>query len=178
MIKRVLLFLFLINVCFVHSQELKQDKGNTKVSFIIKNFGVNVDGDFSDVTIKTNFNSNNTSESYLNAEIVVKSITTGIKGRDKSILKKGYFDEENYKTIQLKSTKIEKKSEGKFILYANLTIKKTTKSIEIPLEVSETDSLLKMKANFIINRKDYKVGGGSLILSKKVKIQVIYTGSL
>lgn len=176
--KKAFLILFLITAIPSQSQELIQNTDQTKVSFKIKNFGVNVDGDFSDVTIKTNFNFNNPSESYLNAEIVVKSIATGIKGRDKSILKKDYFDEANYKTIQLKSTKIEKRSEGNFMLYANLTIKKTTKSIEIPLEVSETAHSLKMKANFMINRKDYKVGGGSLILSKKVKIQVVYTGSL
>ncbi|MFY0628847.1 MAG: YceI family protein [Flavobacteriaceae bacterium] len=176
--KKAFLILFLIIAIPSQSQELIQNNDQTKVMFKIKNFGVNVDGDFSDVTIKTNFNSNKLSESYINAEIAVKSIATGIKGRDKSILKKGYFDEANYKIIQLKSTKIEKKSEGNFMLYANLTIKKTTKSIEIPLEVLENDSSMKMKANFMINRKDYKVGGGSLILSKKVKIQVIYTGSL
>ncbi|MBL4605377.1 MAG: YceI family protein, partial [Flavobacteriaceae bacterium] len=150
----------------------------TNVSFKIKNFGVTVDGGFSDVKVKTNFNSNKPSESYLNATIVVKSIFTGINGRDKSLLKKDYFDEANYKTIQLKSTKIEKTSKGKFTLFANLTIKNTTKKIEIPMEVSETTIGYTLKVNFIINRKEYSVGGGSFIMSKKVKIQVLYTGNL
>lgn len=177
MIKRVLVFLFLMSINFVQSQEFKQDQEKTKVSFIVKNFGINVDGDFSDVIIKTNFNSSKLSQSYINATIVVKSITTGIKGRDKSLLKKGYFDETNHKKILLKSTKIEKKPDGTFLLFANLTIKKTTKKIEVPMEISETDTSLMMKTNFTINRKDYKVGGGSFIMSKKVKIQVEYTGT-
>lgn len=168
--------MFLISVSVTQSQELKQDKEQTKVTFKIKNFGIYVDGDFSDVTIQSNFNSQNLSESYINAKIAITSISTGNKSRDKSLVKKDYFEEENYKHLELKSTKIEKNSDGVFTLLGELTIKGTTRKIEIPLEISESNSTITIKSNFSINRKDYKVGGGSFIMSKTVKIQVEYTG--
>lgn len=177
MIKKTLLLLFFITAISVHSQEWTQNKEQTKVSFKIKNFGVNVDGDFSDVKIETNFNPDNLSQSYINANIAVKSITTGIESRDKSLLKEDYFDVENHKNIVLKSTKIEKKPDGSFTLLADLTIKGKTKQLEIPLTVSNTNSELRINAKFTINRKDFKVGGGSFIMSKNVKVEVVYSGT-
>ena len=138
---------------------------------------MNVDGDFSDIKINTNLNSNNLENSFLNAEIIVNSISTGIKGRDKHILEEDYFDEPNHQKITLKSTKIEKTNKGVFLLHANLTIKATTKKIKIPIEFQETNNSIMIQSTFQINRKDYKVGGGSLIMSKKVKIEVQFSGT-
>lgn len=177
MIKKTLLLLFFITAISVHSQEWNQKKTDTKVTFKIKNFGVNVDGDFNDVKIETNFNPDNLSQSYINATIAVKSIATGIESRDNSLLKEDYFDVENHKNIVLKSTKIEKKSDGSFTLFASLTIKGKVKQVEIPLTISKTNSELKINANFTLNRKDFKVGGGSFIMSKNVKIEVAYSGT-
>ena len=174
--KLLLLFLF-ITAFYVNAQDWNQNKNQTEVTFKIKNFGVNVDGDFSDVSIQTNFDYNNLSESYINATIKVVSLATGIKKRDKHILEEDYFDEPNHPNITLKSTKIEKTKEGTFVLHADLTIKKTTKKIEIPIQFQHTDDALMIQSKFQINRRDYKVGGGSMIMSKKVKIEVKYVGT-
>ena len=160
-----------------NAQEFIQNQEDTKVSFKIKNFGVNVDGDFGEVDIKTNFDSTNLKESYISATIAVKSISTGIESRDKHILEKGYFDEPNHKNITLASSKIEKNDDGTFQLFANLTIKGITKVIKIPITVVENENSLKINANFEINRKNFKVGGGSFVMGKKVKIQVEYSGT-
>ncbi len=174
--KNAFLFLLLFTLFSVKAQEFTQDDSQTKVTFKIKNFGVNVDGDFSDVKIQTNFDSKDLTGSYINATIQVISISTGIKKRDKHILEEGYFDEPNYKEIKLSSSKVEKKSDGNFEMTANLTIKETTKEFVIPLEITESDNSISIKSNFQINRRDFKVGGGSMIMSKKVKIEVQYTG--
>ena len=177
MIKKTLLLLFLITTLSIHSQEWNQKKADTKVTFKIKNFGVNVDGDFSDIKIETNFNPQSLPQSYINATIAVKSIATGIESRDKHILEEDYFDVENHKDIVLKSTKIEEKHDGTFVLTGDLIIKGKTKQIVVLLTVSKTNSKLSFKSNFTINRKDFKVGGGSLIMSKNVKIEVVYSGT-
>tara|TARA_R110001632_G_scaffold140060_1_gene255933 strand:+ start:41953 stop:42492 length:540 start_codon:yes stop_codon:yes gene_type:complete len=177
MIKKVFLLLFLCLSISVSSQEWNQNDDQTKTTFTIKNFGVNVDGYFSNIKINTNFNSKNLSESNINAEIVVKSISTGIESRDEHILDEDYFDESNHKTIVLKSTKFHKSDNGNFEMIAELTIKGITKQLQIPLEILESENDILIKANFTINRKDFKVGGGSFIMSKNVKIQVEYRGT-
>ena len=151
--KNAPLFLLAFTLFSVNAQEFTQDDSQTTVTFKIKNFGVNVDGDFSDVKIQTNFDSENLSESYINATIQVSSISTGIKKRDKHILEGDYFDVQNYPSITLKSTKIEKTKEGTFLLHADLTIKKTTKKIEIPIEFQQTDTNIMIQSKFQINRR-------------------------
>ena len=177
MLKQSFLLFLLITVSSIYAQDWTQDKTKTQVSFKIKNFGVNVDGEFGDVKIKTNFDTTNIENSYINAVISVKSISTGIESRDEHILEEDYFDEANHKKISLESTKIEIKEGGDYILHANLTIKGTTKKIKIPLIALLVNDNLVIKTSFKINRKDYKVGGGSLVMGKNVTIEVQYTGN-
>lgn len=160
----------------LQAQEWTQAPKYTKVTFTIKNFGVNVDGNFDAIAISTNLNTNNLEASYINAEILVNSVTTGIKKRDKSLLKKGYFNENTYKKIQLVSTKIERDEKGTLQLFATLTIKGISKNIQVPLTVSQTENKITITSKFGINRRDFTVGGGSFILSKQVNIEVHYTG--
>tara|TARA_R110000787_G_scaffold199216_2_gene310258 strand:+ start:2805 stop:3341 length:537 start_codon:yes stop_codon:yes gene_type:complete len=175
MFKKSIFFLFLIASITVSSQERKQNNELTKVTFKIKNFGIHVDGDFSEIKIETNFNSKKLQESYLNASIAVLSISTGIESRDEHLLKEDYFDESNHKNIILRSTKIIENSEGSLKMFADLTMKGITRKIEASIEVFEKDSTIIIKSNFNINRRDFKIGGGSFILSKTVKIQVEYS---
>ena len=155
------------------AQELVQNDA-TKITFKIKNIGIYVDGTFTETTVSSNFKSENLEDSYINAIINVNSITTKNVKRDKHLLKGDFFDAASYAILKLESTKIEKISENNYKLTANLTIKKTTKRIEIPLEINENDTSVHIKSNFSLNRRDYNVGGKSWVLSNTVKIQIVY----
>ena len=159
------------------SQEWTQDKEETSISFKIKNFGLTVDGGFKTIDIKTNLDTKDISNSYVNAAIIVNSIFTGIEVRDKHLLGKDYFDALNHKEIVLKSSKLIKDMNGNIILFAELSIKGITKKVEIPLEVFEDDSRLTLKASILLNRKNFDIGNRSLILSNNVKIQVEYSAT-
>lgn len=177
MLRQSLLFFFLFVSISVTTQEYQQEDVKTRVRFKIKNFGVNVEGQFARVKVNVFFDSKDLNKSSINSKIEVNSITTGIESRDEHILEEDYFDEPNFKNILLKSKKIEKSKEGDYTMIADLTIKGTTKELKIPLEIKEYDNTLSISSNFEINRKDFKVGGGSFIMSKKVKIEVQYTGT-
>ncbi|MCF6348784.1 MAG: YceI family protein [Flavobacteriaceae bacterium] len=167
-----LLILFFSCVVSSNAQQLVQNKA--EVDFKIKNIGMYVDGKFNDVAINSNFNSENLNESYINTTIKVNSINTKNTKRDKHLLSDDYFDAASYEDIKLKTTKIEKVSENKYKLIAKLTIKETTKRIVIPLQVNENEESITIRSNFNINRRDYKVGGSSWILSNTVKIEIVY----
>ena len=174
MFKKLPLLLILITMN-LFSQEWIQDKEETSISFKIKNFGLTVDGGFKTIDIKTNLDTKDISNSYVNAAIIVNSIFTGIEVRDKHLLGKDYFDALNHKEIVLKSSKLTKDMNGNIILFAELSIKGITKKVEIPLEVFEDDSRLTLKALIPLNRKNFDIGNRSLILSNNVKIQVEYS---
>lgn len=158
----------------INSQELQQDDSKTTVTFKIRNLGVNVDGDFSKITVKTNFDKNNPSDSYLNATIDVNTLDAGIAGRNSSLAKKEYFDVANHQFITLKSTKITKVSDTEYTLTGELTIKETTKTIDIPLIVKDSGNNINLNAAFELNRLHYKVGEKSWVMSNTVKIKVSY----
>lgn len=174
--KKAFLFLFFCVGLLVQGQTLTQDKEKTTVDFKIKNLGLNVDGHFSEVTIASNFNKDNLSNSFINATIDVKSIDTGNDTRDESLSEEDYFDMSNYPSIILKSTSI-KKSGNNYELEAMLTIKDTTKKISIPLTVTTDGKMVLMTANFELDRRDYDVGGNSWVMSDVVKINVNYQAS-
>lgn len=166
--KRYLLpFIFFCVFSFGFSQN------NSSIDFEIKNLGINVDGHFNTFTIKTKFNSE-AELIAISSKIEAVSIKTGIDSRDEHLLEEDYFDTENHKYIQLKSTNVKKSTSDSYIVKANLTIKGTIKAIEIKVTVDKGSDNYKIKSSFEINRKDFDVGGGSFVMSKTVKINVIH----
>ena len=147
----------------------------TSIDFKIKNIGFNVNGSFSKVVVTSNFDKNNLADSFINAVVAINTINTNNKKRDKHLLETDYFDETNYKHLKLVSSKIEKDATNNYKLTGELTIKKTTKTVVIPLVINENKSSFTITSNFELNRRDYGVGGSSWILSNTVKIQVKYT---
>ena len=172
-----LLIIFLFCAFSSFSQEFIQNNKESSITFTIKNFGFDVDGNFSDFKIQSNFNADDLSESFFNANIQVKSIFTDLKARDKHLLKSDYFNVEKFPEIIFESSGIEKSTDNKFIIKGVLTIKGTEKNIETFLDVDYTENSILISANFMINRKDFEVGGSSFILSKKVNIKMIYAAT-
>mgnify|MGYP000179812882 CR=1 FL=1 len=156
------------------SQELVQNKNQSKITFKIKNFGFNVIGVFKDFNIKSQFNSNNLKESFFNVEIDVKSIDTNSKSRDNHLLKSDFFDVDKHPKIIFKSSAINKINKNQFTLIGFLNIKGTKKKFEVPIEIKTTVKQVVFKVNFNLNRKDFNVGGSSFVLSKKVEILLIF----
>ncbi len=159
------------------AQKFVQNQSATKVMFKIKNFGSYVDCMFSKADFEVKFDKNDLANSYINTTIAVSSIETQNKSRDKSLAKKKYFNVAEYPNITLKSTKIEMIDTNLYNLTGDLTIKGTTKSITIPIKLSEKDNKINITSDFTIDRLDYKVGKSSFILSKKVIAKVNYLGA-
>lgn len=172
-----ILTLFLVSLLNLNAQELTQNVDKTVVSFKIKNMGFAVKGRFKKVNISSNFNANDLDNSFINSTILVNSIDTGNKKRDKHLINKDFFEASAYKKIQLTSSKIKKISTGNYQLTGKLTVKKVTKEIVVPLQVIETSSSVTVKSSFSINRLDYGVGKSSWTMSDIVKIQLVYTAT-
>ena len=151
-----------------------QDEPLKLISFKIKNAGVNVKGTFHEHTVTVRFDENDLANAYFEVKIEVSSLDTGIKGRDKHLKKAKYFDLENYPQIVFKSTRIEKTAEG-YKALGDLTIKKTTRQVEIPFTITALEGSEKdFEGYFEIDRRDYGVGKGHLIMGDEVKIEIHY----
>ena len=145
----------------------------SSIDFVIKNLGINVDGYFNTFTITTTFDSDNSLKS-VSGEIEVKSIKTGITGRDEHLLEEDYFYISKHPKIYLKSTDVIKRTDDLYEAKVDLKIKGKMKQLSIPIEVEDTQESLRIISNFEINRKDFGVGGSSFVMSKTVKIKVFH----
>lgn len=167
---------FLSLLCFC-CLTLCFSQNTSQVNFVIRNLGINVNGHFKTVTITPYFNSNGTLLS-IEGKVKVASIKTGIESRDNHLLKADYFDAEKHEYIILKSKNINKIGDGSYAMVAYLTIKGKTKQIDIKVNLDKANNTYKITSNFEINRKDFNIGSGSLIMSKTVKINVTHNHKL
>lgn len=165
------LFTSIIFLILGFSQDLN---AQTSVAFKIRNLGFNVDGYFSEINIESNLLSEDVSQWRLSGNVKVSSINTDNEKRDEHLLTDDYFDVKTYPEITLEATNFKKTSDNTYDVKFNLTIKKTTKSITIPMMIKNEDEL-KLTCYFEIDRLDFGVGESSFVMSDTVKINISHT---
>ena len=143
----------------------------TTVSFKIKNAGFTVNGTFDTVAATLNYSTDKLGSSSLSGTAKVNSINTGIKKRDKDLKKKEYFDLDNFKDIEIKSVKLYTTDNAYAGLF-DVTIKGVTKQVEIPFEFNTLANETEIKGTFTINRRDFGVGGSSMIMGDNVTVSI------
>lgn len=163
--RKVIGLVVLFWVCFGYAQP-------AQVHFHIKNFGINVEGNFSEVNIAIDRDDSGIIK-HIEGSVNVASINTGINSRDEHLLEKDYFHTTVYPIISFQSTAIEQVSITEYNIGAMLSIKGTRLPVNIKGEVVQEGGKDIFKTKFQINRRDYDVGGGG-VLGKTVKIEVIY----
>ena len=169
----IILFLFIGGIVLTsQAQNEWQIHSSSSITFKIKNAGFNVNGSLKGLQAKIKFSPDQLSNSSMEASLDVATIDTGIKARDNHLKKPDYFDVEKYPRITMKSQRFAKSKSGDFIGYFSLTIKETTKDIKVPFKFIEKGELSYLEGNFSINRRDFEVGGGSLVLSNQATVQL------
>ena len=89
-----------------------------------------------------------------------------------------YFDIENHENITWISKAINTIDDGVFTMIADLTIKGKTKEISITVNRDKINNKYKITSSFKINRRNFDVGGRSIVMSNTVKINVVHYHNL
>ncbi len=155
------------------AQNFIADNENSKINFVIKNIGLNVNGNFSGLQGTIIFDAKNLKSSEINFSVNSNSVNTDNNARDKHLRESDYFDVKKFPIITFKSTKIEPATRlNRYNIEGNLSIKGISKTIKFELIAIEKENNLELKCNFEINRRNFKVGGSSLVLSDNVKMNL------
>ncbi|WP_338790164.1 YceI family protein [Bernardetia sp. MNP-M8] len=174
-----LILLFMFGFTFSNSSTIEETINTTNkvnqtivssITFKIKNAGIGVDGSFKGFQGTVDFNPDNLEASKFDVSVDAKTIDTDNGTRDNHLREEEYFGVEKHPKISMKSTKVEKISDGKYKATFNLTLKGTTKAVSFPFSYSKTSTGYKLNGSFEIDRRDFKVGGSSWILSDDVKV--------
>lgn len=152
------------------AQNTDWEVNSFNVKFKIKNAGLNVDGLFTGLVCKINFDDTKNYGNSIDASIDSKSVNTNNKSRDGHLKKAEYFDVDKFPKILMKATVFSKEKDGSYKGYFKITIKDKSKDMFIPFTFSEKDGKASFKGSFIINRLDFNVGESSMVLSNNVTL--------
>ncbi|HLY69725.1 MAG TPA: YceI family protein [Puia sp.] len=172
----ILLLLPAIMGNMVWAQYKPLDKGSS-IQFTIKNFGINTGGSFTGLQGEINFDSHDLSAAKVNVSIDAGTINTDNETRDEHLRQDTYFDVKDYPRISFVSTKITASDKtGVLFIFGKLTIKNQTREISFPFTVTPNGNGYLFKGTFNINRKDFGVGGTSIISnSLEVQLSILAT---
>lgn len=146
----------------------------SNIKFSIKNFAVNVNGSFQGLAGMIHFNEQDLSGSFCNVRVDAKTVNTGINARDNHLRKSDYLDVQQFPVISFVSDKItESDKQGQYQMTGKLTIKGHSREISIPFSVQKEQEGLRFSGSVGINRRDFSVGGSSLILSDNLVISLV-----
>ena len=161
--KHILGFCLLQLVTIFTFAQYKVTDDGSAVKFKIKNFGLETGGNFTGLQGAVTFDPADLSKSKLDLSVDANSVNTDNNMRDNHLRKEDYLDVQQYPRIKFVSTGITVDNNAHFTATGQLTIKNTTKEIAIPFTATPKDGGYQFVGEFKLNRKDFKVGGGSTI---------------
>jgi len=155
----------------MYAQQYQPVNDKSSVKFSIKNFGVKTGGDFKGLEGSIEFDKSNPEKAQFDISIQASTVNTDNNSRDSHLRKEEYFDVEKFPKISFKSEKVTSKGSG-FSVTGKLTIKGVTKSVSFPFTAVPKEDGYLFEGSFDINRKDFKVGGNSMVLGDNVTVSL------
>ncbi|GJM29977.1 MAG: hypothetical protein DHS20C17_26120 [Cyclobacteriaceae bacterium] len=146
------------------------------VNFHIKNAGIAVTGSFSGMQSDISFNPKKLKKSSIKASVDSRTVSTGIRIRDKHLLKPEFFDSRNHSIISMESKSFQKTTDDQFEGIFMVNIKGNQKSIPVSFTYTSSGALEVFSGSFEIDRNDFEVGGASMLLADKVTVEIWLRG--
>ncbi len=148
------------------------DAPHTEVNFSVKHFFTPVTGTFSSYDVDLVFDPDAPENSTVTVSIDVASVDTNNERRDNHLRSPDFFDAETYPQMTFESTSVREVSPNQLLARGNLTIKETTKEIELginllgiadlPAEMQEmmggVAQVASFEASTQVDRRDFEVG--------------------
>jgi polyisoprenoid-binding protein YceI len=170
----MIIIYLLILTLQANGQAKKPDPVRSSVSFVIRNFGLDVKGKLSDLTGSIQFDSTNLPGSRFSVSVSSTSIQTGNRMRDDHLRKKEYLNVQEFPRIEFISTSIVRgKKAGTFDVTGQLKIKGTEKTIRFPFTAAPEGTGYLLRGSFRINRRDFGVGSSSFSLSDDLTVSLL-----
>jgi len=175
--KKVGIIAIMFFVGFALKAQEKNEVDSYKIAFyskdatgVFKEMSGTVESNISDITMDIQAADEGTTELDLsfNLKIKVGSINTGNGVQNKHAKSSEWFHAEKYPTIDFVSSRVYKSEKGIFA-DGSLTLHGVTKKVSIPISMKSSEEKTIYKAEFSVNRMDYKLGPDSKV-SRNIKI--------
>ena len=168
MIRKILALLTgIVWFTMTHAQSYVPVDDSSRITFVIKNLGVNVKGSFSGLQGAISFDPARPENSLFDVYIDAASVNTGNRTRDEHLRQEVFFDCKNHPHIKFVSVKVARGSKaGTFFMEGTLTMKGISLPLSFPFTVIPTTDGYWLEGQFGTRRKPYTVGKTSTISDK------------
>ena len=112
------------------------------------------------------------SKSVFDVSVNAETINTDNDSRDKHLKDEDYFSVKEYPNISFKSDKVEGNAKKGYTVKGKLTMKGVTKQISFPFTAVQQGSDWIFTGELKLNRRDFKVGGSSVVLSDNLVVNL------
>lgn len=154
-----------------HAPEWNIDAAHSAVNFKVRHFFTPVPGTFEKWGGTLLFDPANLEGSKIDITLEVASINTKNERRDNHLRTPDFFNAEEFPTMKFVSKEIRSTGENSYVAIGDLTIKETTKTIELPFTLlgvmpdprNENTTIAGFTAQTSILRNEYGVGTGDYI---------------
>jgi len=159
------------------ADEYKIDPVHSTVGFAVKHLAVStVHGRFNDFSGSIMLDDKDPSKSSVDVIIKAGSINTDNNNRDNDLRSPNFLDTAKFTEITFKSKSVEKKGDG-YVAHGTLTIHGVSKDVDLPFTLTgpvttQRGKALGAEAGLPINRQDYGVAGGGVMVGNDVKIEI------
>ena len=171
--KKLSLLIIALIITIPTFAQVKHAVTKSAVTYEIKNMGINTSGKFKTLETNIAFDPKNLPASSIEAAVDVNSIDSDNAMRDNHLKAEDYFDAAKYPKITMKSTGFKQRGGNNYTGIFNVTIKGKTKPVEVPFTYTESTNVALFKGSFKINRKDFGVGGNSMVLADDAIIEIM-----
>lgn len=159
------------------------DNMHSEIGFKVKHMMItNVSGNFTDFSADATTQGDDFSTAQFNFSAAINSINTGVTDRDAHLKADDFFNAEVYPSMTFKSSEVVKKSDDEFKLIGDLTIRDTTKKVELDVDFGGivVDPYGQTKAGLTISGKIKRsefglkwsavTEAGSIVLSDDIRL--------
>lgn len=161
------------------------DSAHSHVGFSVKHMMVTtVRGQFKNYSGQLQLDTADFTRSRFEGEIDVASVDTGNADRDQHLRTHDFFDVPHHPKLTFRSTGIEAKGDGEYVVRGDITIRGVTKPIALDVEFHGTSknpygkTVAGFSARGSLNRSEFGVvfnaalETGGVIVSEKVKLEL------
>ncbi len=132
----------------------------SSVSFVSKQMGVPVDGEFKKFTASIVLDPAKPEKGKARIDIDLNSIDTGNKDANDEVISKNWFDAKTYPTASFVSTAVKSQGQGRYTAQGKLTIKGRTLDTRADFTIDQKADLITLAGSFILKRLTYDIGSG------------------
>lgn len=160
------------------SAEWTLDQAKSELGFIATYEGVGFRTKFEEFTASIDFDADKPGDSRFEVRVKIDSLNSRSSDRDEGMQGAEWFDVAAHPIARFQTTAIEQLGPESYQATGDLTIKGTTRRIELPFTWAQTGNTARLRTEVALDRTAFDIGSGDWAKDSTIGFQVKVVGEL